>query len=252
MKITHLMVLFIMALTCIACGKKGPVQPLEANLPNAVRNVELMQHGGELHLSWQLPTSNQNGTPLEKPPVVEIYRMLFDPQDSCPECKDRSTLLYSIDPELPEPSLLIGGRYFLRDKQVAAGQGYHYRLVPVDSTGQHGQSLIKRVAFFQPHKAPTGLKVAPHNRSTVLSWEPLQPASEMALLGYHVYHRMQGEASSFERITKRAQSETSYNDYNLANGSQYDYQVRALLQKDGQTLESLPSLTVSATPQPEL
>lgn len=252
MNLARLQILFLVLLILAACGKKGPVRPLEAHLPNAPGSVELVQSGDELLLSWKLPDRNQDGTPLAAPPTIDIYRMLFDPNDSCPECRDRSTLLYSIDPELPEPAQIDGDRYLLRERKVSAGQGYHYRLVPVDRNGQAGEPLVKRIAFLAPPAAPEGLRVTPHDRSTVLDWEPLQPAAGFELVGYHVYRRDTDAGQPLQRLTKRALAESSYNDYNLANGKSYDYQLRALLKKDDRLLESLPTAIVSATPEAEL
>lgn len=251
MKFFQPLVILGILLLLVACGKRGPVRPLEAHLPKTVKNVGLMQIGDELLLSWQLPSSNQDGTPLESPPVIDIYRMLFDPNDNCPECTDRSTLLHSIDPELPHPAHQKGDRYLFYDRQVSAGQGYHYRLVPVDKSGRPGQSLVKRVAFLGPHAAPEGLQVTPHDRSTVLTWTPLQPREGMVLLGYHVFRRSGDSGNSLLRLTKRAVTETTFNDYKLNNGTEYNYHLRALLQQGGLSLETLPSAIVSATPHPD-
>jgi predicted small lipoprotein YifL len=232
-----------------ACGKKGPVRPLQAQLPEAVRNVELRQRGAELLLGWQLPTRNQNETPLEAPPVVEIYRMRFDPADDCPECKDRSTLLHSINPELPHPARLSGDRYLLRDRQVAAGQGYQYRLVPRTASGQHGSPLQVRIVFAAAPAAPTGLRAKAHDRSATLSWHPLQAAAGQTLLGYRVYRRLEGSGQPAILLNRQPLAALRYDDLNLENGRLYSYRIRALLRHGEQRLESLPSAAVTALPQ---
>lgn len=247
MRTARLIIITGIILLLASCGKKGPVRPLEANLPASVKNVELRQQGDTLLLSWQLPTHNQNSTLLDSAPVVEVYRMLFDPANDCPECTDRSVLLYSIDPELPQPALLSGDRYLLQDRQVAANQGYHYRLVPRSKDGQDGQPLIVRIVFVEPLAAPAGLKVEAHDRSATVSWQPFQPAEGQELLGYRLYRHH--EESSVELLNPRPLTDLIYEDFNLENGRAYNYQVRALLKQGEQILESLPSATITAVPQ---
>jgi hypothetical protein len=230
-----------------SCGKKGPVRPLEANLPASVKNVELRQQGDKLLLSWQLPTHNQNNTLLESSPVIDIYRILFDPANDCPDCTDRSTLLHSIDPELPQPALQNGDRYLLQDRQVAANQGYRYRLVPRNKDGQAGQPLVMRIIFAEPLAAPAELRVEAHDRSATLNWQPFQPVEGQELLGYRIYRHHKGASS--ELLNPRPLTEPIYEDFNLENGTTYSYQVRALLKQGEKILESLPSVTITATPQ---
>lgn len=248
MQTVRLIALISIVLMLSACGRKGAVKPLKANLPDSVQNVELRQRGGELLLSWQLPGQNQNDTPLETAPVVDIYRMLYDPADYCPECKDRSTLLYSIDPELPRPARLNGDRYLLHDRQVAAGEGYRYRLIPRNERGQAGLPLVVQIAFSEPPLAPGGLTIEGYDRSTSLSWNPVQPDKGQKLLGYRIY-RQDEESQPAVLLNQRPLTNLGYDDTSLENGRQYRYQIRALFEQNGQSLESLPSATVSAIPQ---
>lgn len=249
MNIARLIISIGIILILASCGKKGPVRPLLANLPNAVSHVELRQSGDVVLLSWQLPTHNQNGTLLEPAPTVDIYRMLFDPADECLECKDRSTLLHSIDPELPQPAQLKGQRYLLRDQQVAANQGYHYRLVPRNADGLDGHPLIVRIVFAEPPVAPTGFTVEAHDRSTAMSWTPLQPAEGQELLGYRIYRQHVGDFNAAKLLNNKPLTDTKYDDLNLENGREYRYQLRALLKRGELMLESLPSPIESVVPE---
>lgn len=247
MKIVHLIATIGILLALTACGKKGPVRPLEASLPDAVTAVELRQRGDEILLGWQLPTRNQNGTPLETAPVIDIYRGLFDPADNCPECKDLSTLLHAIDPELPNPARKSGVRYLLLDRQVAADQGYQYTLVPRNQRGQSGRPLTMRIVFTQPPAAPIDFVVEPHDRSATLQWRSVLPETDQQLIGYNVYRR-EGKTAEI-LLNQRPLTKPTYEDFGLENGKPYSYSIRALLKQDGHPLESLPTAAVSAIPQ---
>lgn len=249
MNLTRLITYIGLLLILASCGKKGPVRPLDVSLPGPVQNAELRQRGNELLLSWQLPTSNQDGSPLTSAPEVDIYRMLFDPNDDCPECEDRSSPRYTINPELPQPAWRSGDRYLLRDQQVAENQGYQYRLVPRSEDDQNGQPLRMRVVYIEPSAAPAGFSVESHDRSATLSWLPLEPAGGQVLTGYQVYRRTLGGSQPAELLVQLPPENQKYDDLTLTNGKQYAYQIRALLTQGEQFLESLPTPAITATPQ---
>ena len=62
----------VLALFC-SCGKKGPILPPLVKIPKAVETAALAQIGTEFHLSWRLPTSYLDGSPIEKIEVLEIW-----------------------------------------------------------------------------------------------------------------------------------------------------------------------------------
>ncbi|MDT8418851.1 MAG: fibronectin type III domain-containing protein [Desulfuromonadales bacterium] len=249
MKLFCALVLIALLPVIASCGKKGPVRPLQANLPDAVIAAELVQRGDELLLSWQLPIRNQNGSPLETAPVVDIYRMPYDPADYCPECKDRATLLFSINPELPAPAQLSANRYTLHDRQVTVGQGYRYRLVPKNELNREGRSLSVRIVVVTPPAEPQGLQVKGLDQGAALTWSPLTPPAGMELLGYRIYRRDAGVASPAELLNQRLLTVTEYTDINLGNNTEYRYQVSAVLKQGERILESLASAAVGVIPQ---
>ena len=252
MKLFRALALIALLLIIAACGKKGPVRPLLANLPDAVSAAELVQRGDDLLLSWRLPTRNQNGSPLEAAPVVDIYRLLYDPADYCPECKDRSTLYASINPELPEPAQFSDARYTLHDRQVTAGQGYQYRLVPKNQHNLEGRSLSVRIVVVPPHEAPSGLQGTGLDQGATLSWSPLTPTNGTDLLGYRVYRREEGVTSPATLLNQRLLTVTEYTDINLVNDTEYRYQISAVLKQGERMLESLASTPVGVTPRKDL
>jgi len=250
MRLFHF-VLFCVLFSLTACGNKGPLRPLEVPRPETVQAPELRQQGDALLLGWQLPNSNQDGSLAAAAPTVDIYRMTYDPADDCPECFDRSTLLASIDPELPAPAQRVGNRYLLQDRPLKPGIGYQYKLVSRNATGEQSRPLILRQTYFTPVPAPRQLAATPRDSSLLLEWlAPALTATDQ-LLGYLVYRRLQ-PTEHFTLLNIAPLPKPRFEDFGIENGRRYHYRVRALVKRDSQSIESLPSAEVSAVPQAEI
>lgn len=248
MQIRFLLITIIGLFTLAACGNKGPVRPLEIPLPGAIQAPELRQQGDALLLGWQLPTANQDGSPQEEPPVVDIYRMTYDPADECPECLDRSTLLVSINPQLPDPAQQAGKRYLLHDRPLQTDTGYQYKLITRNKVGEQSKPVILRQLYNVPLGAPQQVEIRPQDRSVLLQWQAPTLAAEDSLLGYLVYRRLDNSNSLYP-LTPEPLKETSFEDFSLTNGTRYYYRLRALIKRGKQQIEGLASPEQSATPK---
>lgn len=235
--------LLIFVTLLVACGNKGPVRPLETVQPDAVEAPELRQQGDALLLGWQLPPTESNQAPR-----VDIYRSSYDPQDTCPDCLDRSTLLVSIDPELPHPAQQIGKRYLLFDRQLQAGRGYQYKLIARNRDGEPSRPVILRQSYSEPIPAPRQLTGAPQDAAVLLQWQAPRLEQGDQLLGYLIYRRA-GATTEFYPLRAQPLSETRFEDFNLKNGISYNYRLRALVQRGKLQIESLASDGLSVTPK---
>jgi predicted small lipoprotein YifL len=248
MRIRQFIPLIIALLSLTACGNKGPVRPLEVPLPGTVQAPELRQQGDALRLGWQLPTSNLDGSALQQPPVVDIYRMTYDPQDDCPECFDRSTLLATINPSLPQPAQRVGQRYLLHDRPLRPGTGYQYKLVARTENGDLSKPVILRLDYQQPPPAPQQVRGTPHDRSVSLQWQSPTLAPDDRLIGYLVYRRLDDTDSPYP-LTPQPLTESRFEDFSLDNDTRYHYRVRALVKRGDQQIEGLASTELRATPK---
>jgi len=251
MQIVKTVILLSLLTTLAACGNKGPVRPLEVPQPNTVQAPELRQQGEALLLGWQLPTTHQNGTPFSQPPVVDIYRMTYDPQDECPECFDRSSLLARINPELPEPALKIGKRYFLFDRPLQVGTGYQYKLIVRSDADETSRPTILRQAFGEPVAAPEQVSVTPKDGALLLQWTAPALTAGDTLIGYLVYRRVDAQSSPYP-VTPQPLQETEFEDFGLNNDTSYHYRVRALVQRGEQQIEGIASAEITASPKEEI
>ncbi|HEY5673658.1 MAG TPA: hypothetical protein VIR78_08135 [Malonomonas sp.] len=242
-------ILLLLVLLLSACGKKGPVRPLEVQRPGPATALELRQQGAALLLSWQLPTGNLDGSALKTPPTLDVYRMTFEPENDCPECFDRSTLLARIAADLPAPAIKVGDRYLLLDRQVQDGVGYQYKLVPRDSDDLSGPAVILRQVFSNPVPAPQQPVVIPRDRAVTLKWQSTALGADDKLLGYQIYRQVSGEARSPYPLNPHPLQETVFEDFSLENGRSYSYWIRTLVERQQQTVEGIASAELIAVPQ---
>ncbi len=249
MRIRSLFISLLILTTLSACGNKGPVRPLETLLPGPASELELRQQGEALLLGWRLPTQNLDGSAINSPPQLDIYRMTFDPGNDCPECFDRSTLLVSIDPELPVPARKVGERYLYLDNQIDPGTGYQYKLIARNADGEAGRPVVLRQAATLAVAAPAALQGEAHDRSVLLSWQPVSLEPGDSLLGYRIYRRRDDSPSAPYPLSAKPQPETRFEDFSLENGARYHYQVRALIKRGELQIEGLATAELTIVPQ---
>ncbi len=249
MRVANILIALLLLSALTACGHKGPVRPLKAKRPGPATALEIRQQGENLLLGWQLPTRNLDGSAIETAPLLDLYRMTFDPQDDCPECFDRSTLLFSIEPDLPKPAQKFGNRYLLLDRQVQVGIGYQYKFIIRSSAGETSKPAILRLTFGEPVAPPQQIEIIPHDRSVALSWQPHRLAKGDTLLGYQIYRKQATEPRARYPLNPKPLQKTNFEDFNLENGRSYRYSIRTLIKRGNQEIEGVASAEQIAVPQ---
>lgn len=241
--------LLLILLTLTACGKKGPVRPLELPLPAAPGAFEIRQRGEQFLLAWTIPTANQDGTPLTNLEKFQVFRMRFLPQEDCPDCRDTSTLWREINLDYLQETRRLGDRLFLADTEVEPGFGYRYRIVPVTARGRAGAPATAGRTFQPPPGAPQQLVATGHDRMVRLSWEP--PAdSPDEIAGYNVYRRTEGDPPLLLPLNSTLITHNFHEDFGLENGQSYLYTIRTVAGSGAASVESAPSETATAVPAP--
>jgi hypothetical protein len=244
-----LTILLVLVALLTACGRKGPVRPLEKPLPAAVGGLAATQKGERLLIVWSLPAANQDGSPLTDLAGFRVFRMRYDLGRDCPECRDTSTLLATVDPEYPGAVRREGDRFYLWDGELEPGYGYQYRIVPFTRPGHEGNPALVRLPFLPPLPAPGPLAAEGHDRLVRLSWPPLTLPEGAELLGYNLYRR-EGEASFPAQPLNRAPlQDVLYDDLGVENGRTYHYAIAVAYRSGGATAESLLSEPAAATPE---
>jgi hypothetical protein len=237
-----------------ACGKKGPVVPLEAKLPATPAQVSLSQRGSALLLAWDIPALNQDGSELKNLKRFDIYRIDYNPETGCPECRNPQYLLQQIDVALYQRGERNSKRIYMWDHFVEAGSGYRYRIVPVTAKEQSGaDATIHRPCFPAP-EPPAALSTRTSDRQVVLNWDAPVVEDEVhgTLVGYNIYRCKQGEYFGPRPLNREPVSDAAYEDLNLANNTTYRYTVRSVVKQGEFILESDALPAVTATPAPPL
>lgn len=245
--------LLLIGLVCLAlagCGHKGRPLPLQQPLPIAPPDLQARQRGNSMLISWTIPDKNQNETPLTDLAGFNLYRMIFDPRDTCPECQDRSLLLQSIDLDYLVNAQLVEQRVYLADHGIRPGKGYFYRVTARTAAGHEGASAeVQREALPAPD-APLGLSAIGLDRLVRLEWQAVTPQSAAeSLLGYQLYRGAADGRIEPAPVNSELLTSTGYDDFSVDNGQTYNYQIRSVIRRGDLTLESLPSVVVAATPQ---
>ncbi|AMV71286.1 hypothetical protein JCM30471_31210 [Desulfuromonas carbonis] len=241
-------ILFILVLALTACGKRGPVRPLLQALPEAPQDLRVQQQGERFLITFGLPGKNQDDSPLTDLQGFQVYKMKYDPLRECPECRDTSVLLQSIDLDYLRDVRRVGDRLELWDSGLTPGLGYQYRVVAVNRKGGGGRPAVVKRPFFTPPAAPARLTATGHDQMVQLGWQPVT-AGGKELVGYNLYRRTPAVAFSSDPINREPIPTTRFEEYGLQNGTTYDYAVRSVIKSGEWLVESPLSVAVTVTPE---
>ncbi|GIW41149.1 MAG: hypothetical protein KatS3mg076_1726 [Candidatus Binatia bacterium] len=109
----------LLALAVLACGRKGPVRPLELLLPEPVSELRASVEGGAVVLRWRAPNRRLDGSRLE-----DLSSFLVERAEN--EGPFRVVGVVVLD---EEDRALEVRRFAFRDETVESGARYRYRVV---------------------------------------------------------------------------------------------------------------------------
>jgi hypothetical protein len=221
------------------CGKTGPPQPPVRVIPAAVRDLTVLQRGGELVLEMGYPQTTAAGTPLPPLDAVEVWlarRPAIDgkapqvrPAELVPDARQILTLTGA-----DLGAALAGDRVLVRlrldqlappvDPAAASAQALFF------ATRTHAEegelSAYSNLAAVVPVPAPprpASLTVTPEADAVVVSW----PAVDGAAAGYRVYRRDAASRGYGVPLARVAPGSTSHRDTTARYGTRLIYAVTA-------------------------
>lgn len=245
----RLLLLLAALLLIPACGHKGPVKPLPKTLPEAVQKLRVKQAGDSLVIFWAAPASNQDGSLLLDLDHYDVYRMSYNPADDCPECRDTSSLLRSVDPGYLKDVQHIDNRFYLTDRlDLEANRGYQYRVVAINRDGHAGFPAEVRKPYYLSPTPPAELVATGLDKLVRLAWKQPAIPDGMTLTGYRIYRGTAAEPMSPIPLNSKPVTDTGYDDFAITNGINYRYGVRAVFVHNKTDLETKFSNLVRATP----
>jgi hypothetical protein len=253
------LVLLLLPLLCLACGKRRPPLPPAERVPQRTELLSGAQRGNQVILSWPAPRLNAPEGSVQSIRRVDVYRLAEGVGDPLPlteeEFAARATLIGSV----PFGQIEDASGTIDYVDQLALGQPVRlrYALRYVNAAGQRAPFsnflLIEPAPTVSRPPAPTGPPEVTQD-AIILRWHPpaanIDNSTPPNLLGYNVYRtdRTPGDAPA-RPLNPEPLTSTSYSDQNFQFGEEYSYVIRAVsLGTGGQPVESLNSEPVSVKP----
>jgi len=237
----------LMLLLC-ACGRKGPLMAPEGLVPARVTDLQALQRGDALQLSWTLPTRQEGGGKLTDLAGFRIVRHeVLPPAQECTECPDAWKLLKHVDLEYLQGVERVENRLFLIDGTAKPGTAYQYRVTAINRDGDMGLPSAPVSYRVQPPLPLPRLTVVPSPTAIRLVCDAGNLPQGESPAGYTFYRSRKGERLPLTPLTGAMLSTPSHDDSGLTRGETYLYAAGVVVDNNGQLQESPLSAPVEAT-----
>ncbi len=243
--IQRILLMAVMALLLVGCGRKGPLVPPEAMVPAPIADLRVEQQGERISVSWSQPGREEGGGPLKDLAGFRVFRReVLPPGEDCEECPTAYRLIRTVDPEYLEDVVRVGNAYTFVDRGLETGKTYQYKVVAFKTDGSESKqsNLARRKKVVPP--LPPVIQATSTPTSVILRWQPVAMAKNASLLGYQIYRKKAGTPSA-QPLTGKPIQETSFEDLHLEQGGSYEYTIRTVARVDGEAVESEPSGAVT-------
>ncbi len=221
-----------------ACGRKGALMPPEALVPAAVQDLSVLQSGEDFRIVWSAPTKEKGGRPLRDLAEFRLLRRSIAGDGSdCSSCTDSWKLLTTVALDVPGEAVKYGETFIYRDKGLAPGSSSQYRLLAISRSGGISAPAISPVKKLQPVTTPPALKAQLAPAAIRLEFGAVG-AGTAKLLGFNIYRRKIGENSAALPQNAVPINKNYWEDHELELGQTYRYRATAVVEREGETVES--------------
>ena len=256
----HLL-LAVVVLTALGCGKRRPPLPPVERVQQRTELLSGAQQGNEVILSWPAPQRNAPDSSVQSIRRIDVYRLAEKPGAPLALTEDefasRATLVGSVTYEQIKTA---GDTLTYHDPLELAGQPtrLRYAIRYVNASGQ--RAAFSNFLTIEPAARiaqPPTLQSPPQitEGAITLSWTAptanIDGSTPVNLLGYNVYRMDESQSEPNQTpINSALVSGTTFTDRNFKFGAQYRYIVRSVsLGTGGAQVESLNSNSVPAQPR---
>ena len=261
----------------VGCGKAAPPHPPVPIVPKETTDLQAIQRGPKIVLSWSYPSFTTTGTSLNEIEKIIVYRyretgptdeaagseeeipaavVAFDkiPGLQGPQFRKVAEELANLDAEAL-PGFVMGARILYTDRPAIrsdAGEPHRYTYAVV-TKGRRGTSELSNLASVVPIDAPLpprSLKAETTPPGIMLTWEPPSESvfgeSAPRIAGYNIYRLPPAGGSSEPLISVNEEpvKDTTYRD-TPAYGT-HRYGVTAVVSGASPRIESELPLLVTA------
>ncbi|HEY2960882.1 MAG TPA: hypothetical protein VGJ37_00575 [Pyrinomonadaceae bacterium] len=251
----HLL-LVVVTLAALGCGKRRPPLPPIERVQQRTELLSGAQQGNEVILSWPAPQRNAPDSSVQSIRRIDVYRLAEKPGAPLAlteeEFAARATLVGSVTYEQIKTA---GDTLTYRDALELAGQParLRYAIRYVNASGQRASfsnflTIEPAARIAQPPTLVSPAKTA--EDAITITWQPpaanIDGSTPVNLLGYNVYRMDESQSEPNQTpINSALVSGTSYSDRNFKFGNDYRYIVRSVsLGTGGAQVESLNSNSV--------
>ncbi|MSM39245.1 MAG: fibronectin type III domain-containing protein [Geobacter sp.] len=241
----------LLLLLVAACGRKGALMAPEGLVPARVTDLQALQRGDALQLSWTLPGRQEGGGKLTDLAGFRIMRHeVLPPAQECTECPDAWKLLKNVDLEYLQGVERAGDRLFVIDGTAKLGTAYQYRITAVNRDGDAGLSSAPVSYRVQPPLPQPRLTVVPSPTAIRLVCDAGSLPQGKSPAGFTFYRSRKGERLPLIPLTGAMLATPSHDDSGLTRGETYLYAAGIVVDNNGQLQESPLSATVEAALAP--
>jgi hypothetical protein len=238
-----LILLWIIVLLTVACGRKGPPVPWESIVPRRIVDLGAVSREGRLLLEWTAPKENTNKSTLTDLDSFQVFRSEGDlVGGECKGCGEGPKIVHEM--KLSGKEDVRGKKMSVLFEDLRARKVYTFEVVSMNQRGYPSvPSNPVQVYWDDPPQQPGGVKAERGDKRVDLSWEPVAGAT-----GYNVYRRTGDTSLPPNPLNTEPLAVTHHTDLSAQNDITYLYSVRAVKRVVKTDVEGKGSVEVSITP----
>jgi hypothetical protein len=232
---------FISLLFLTGCGNVGDPLPPLIQIPEAVSDLQAVQVGKSVRLSWTLPKLNTDGSAATTLSMIEIYRIASSsagPVVLAPRQFGESAETWRRIPKDDFARFQEGGKLVLTDElaefpSFPVREQFHYAIRAVNQKNQDaGLSNFASLQILAVPRPPENLRSTVAERSITLNWDTPALNIDGSLVTerpqFNVYRSLDPHFASASRLNGTPVADDSFTDESIELDKTYYYAVRSL------------------------
>ncbi len=212
------------------CGRKTPVVPPEAVIPEPITDLQYRVDDTGVTLAWRYPTHSIDGKSIKNIRSFLLYKAIIAQADYCNGCPVVYDTVVAIDARGAKPK----GRLTYKDTDLETGYHYVY-MVRSDSGWRIRSDESNRVNFSYEAtlRAPMDVNIEVGDQVLTLTWQPVTHRADGSLVEDVQYQVYRGSSRTALSPLGELVSEPLFVDRGVSNERTYYYNVRAVTVANG-------------------
>jgi hypothetical protein len=260
--IMYVILVSVLLLCNVDCGKKGPPLPPIVTIPKGVNDMTVVQTGSKIQITFTVPIQNTDSTQPAEISRIEVHRRIEMPK------AEEEVIIKIIADKIKD--YLIQNKIFLYDETLPEDAIKEKRKITYfvklfsNKNRTAGPSNTITLKLGAPLKPPSDLKAVAKENAITLSWnyamEPEKPIKNTIedliavswnygikpenTIGFAIYRGTTENFKALTPINSKMLETMSYEDTGAKTGEIYYYSVRAVNTTTKQESIESPALKV--------